>query len=86
MRKARVEVCESSLGQISIIYKGKKLDYRIHRQNVRQSEVKDSKQIAAEAGLKLIKKSGKKYIPPSDHAWRRFNFGSNQLSKPIEQK
>lgn len=79
MRKARVEVCESSSGEIRIIYKGKKLDYRIHHENERQSGVKDSKQIAAELGLKVVNRSGKKYIPPQDHAWRRFNFGSKQM-------
>ena len=86
MRKARVEIYESSSGEISIIYKGKRLDYRIHHENMRQSEVKDSKRIAAEAGLKVVKQSGKKYQPPSDHVWRRFSFGSNRPSKPVEQK
>jgi transposase len=85
MRKARVEVCENSCSEISIFYKGKKLDYHLHHHHAKQSEVKDSKQLA-EAGFKLVKKNGKKYIPPSDHSWRRFKFGSNPSAKPEEQK
>lgn len=85
MRRATVEVCENSLGEITILYKGKKLDYQIHHKQPRQSEVKDSKQIAME-GFKPVKKKGKKYIPPSDHAWRKFRLKGSLPPKPVGQR
>jgi hypothetical protein len=85
MRRASVSVCENSRGEIEILYKGKALDYKLHHRQQRQSEVIDSKHLAME-GFKPVNKSRKKYVPPSDHAWRRFKFGSSLPSKQIKQK
>jgi hypothetical protein len=85
MRRATVIVCENSRAEISILYKGKKLDYCIYHKQPRQSEVKDSKQIAME-GFKPVKKKGKKFIPPSDHPWRKLRIVGTLPPKPVEQR
>lgn len=85
LRRATVSVCESSQGEISILYKGKELDYHIYHQQPRQSEVKDAKQIAVE-GLKPVKKRGQKYIPPAEHAWRKFRLAGSRPPKPVEPR
>ena len=85
MRRATVEVCENSRAEVTILYKGKKLDHRVHHKQQRQSEVKDSKQIAAE-GFEQVSKRGKKYVPPADHPWRKSLLVESLPPKPPEQR
>jgi hypothetical protein len=85
MRRATVEVCEDSRGEITILYKGRKLDYRIHHKQTRQSEVKDSKQIAAER-FKPSKERGKGYVPSADHPWRKSLLVESLPPKPLQQR
>ena len=85
MRRARVEVCQNSRSEITILYKGKKLEYRIHHRKQRQSEVKDSKQIAAE-GFKPVNKGRKKYVPRADHPWRKPLLVESLPPKPLLQR
>jgi hypothetical protein len=85
MRAATVSVCENSRGEIEILYKGKRLEYKVHHNQQRQSEVVDSKQVAF-GGYKPVKKSWKRYVPPEDSPWRRFRLAGSLPPKPTEQK
>ena len=89
LRNVRVIVCENQHGEIAIDYKGKPLDYTVHRQAVHQAEVVSSKQLAMKldeltASAKPARKR-KPYIPPSDHPWRQFRLGSKIL-KPCQPR
>jgi transposase len=85
MRRAGVEVCENSRGEIRILYKGKKLDYRIHHRQVKQSEIKDSKQVEAEAARPTSKRRNR-YVPPADHPWRNRLLKTSLPQKPLPQR
>jgi transposase len=61
LRKAQVTVCENPAGSITILYKGKPLDYTIFVKQERQSEVLSSKEI--DSHLK------KHQQPAPDHPW-----------------
>ena len=85
MRGAGVVVCKNSRGEITILYKGKKLDYRTYHQQPRQAEVKDAKQIAL-GGAQPVKKNRPRYVPPADHPWRRFRLAGSLPTKQVEEK
>ena len=75
LRKAQVTVCENPTGQVSILYKGKPLNYSIFHKQQRQAAVRSRKEINA-----LPKKP---YQPPQDHPWRQ--YGKRLSGKPIQQ-
>ena len=77
LRKAQVTVAETPQGQITILYKGKPLDYSIFHQQPRQAEVVPTKQLNA-----YLDKPHHK--PAPDHPWR--NYGRRLNGKPIPQK
>ena len=62
LRKAQVTVCQSPDGSITILYKGKPLEYTIFVKQERQAEVLSSKEI--DAHLK------QHHQPAPDHPWR----------------
>ena len=68
LRKAQVIVCENARGHITILYKGKSLDFKIFHKQQRQAEVLTSKNIDAHFTQK--KNSHK---PAPDHPWRKYN-------------
>lgn len=86
LRHQRVWVYEKVGGEVEIEYKGKKLEYRIHRTQPRQAEVADSKQVQAGKGYKAVNGPKKRYVPAADHAWRRFRLAGSLPPKPIEQR
>ena len=75
MRKAPVTVCEDPQGEISILYKGRPLDYTVFHKQQRQAEVVASKSI--DAKLKQHHK------PAKDHPWR--TYGRRISGKPIQK-
>ena len=77
LRKAQVTVAESPQGQVTILYKGKPLDYSIFHRQPRQAEVVPTKQLNAH----LDKPHHK---PAPDHPWR--NYGRRLNGKPIPHK
>ena len=84
LRYQRVWVCENAAGEVEIEYKGKHLDYKIHRQQPRQSEVADAKAVQqVEKQLKPVKR---RQVPPADHRWRNFHLPGSRPPKPVEQK
>ncbi len=78
LRKAQVTVCEDAQGDISILYKGRPLDYSIFHKQQRQAEVVASKEIDTH-----LKKSKKPYKPAPDHPWRQ--YGRPTKRRPIPE-
>ena len=66
MRHAAVTVCLDAQGNITILYKGKLLNYTVFHQQVKQSEVVHSKQI----DHALLNQS-KAHKPAPNHPWRK---------------
>jgi len=75
MRKAQVTVCEDPQGEISILYKGRPLDYTVFQKQQRQAEVVASKSIDA--------KLKKPHKPAKDHPWR--TYGRRISEQPIKK-
>ena len=78
LRKAQVTVCEDAQGDVTILYKGRALDYSIFHKQQRQAEVVTSKEIDTH-----LKKSKKPYKPAPDHPWRQ--YGRQTKRKPIPE-
>ena len=75
MRKAQVNVCEDPQGTITILYKGRPLDYTVFHKQQRQAEVVSSKSIDA--------KLKKPHKPAKDHPWR--TYGRRISGQPIKK-
>lgn len=66
MRKAQVTVCDRQ-GEITILYKGRVLEYKRYSRNNRPTQVADSKQLSEV--MRAVNKTGWK--PEQDHPWRQ---------------
>jgi transposase len=69
MRHAAVTVCLNAQGKVSILYKGKTLDYTIFHRQQRQAEIVDSKQVNAPRPH---------YIPGPNHPWKKSFFANHE--------
>jgi len=81
LRGARVEVRETSTGEISLEYKGKPLAYSVHHEQEReQSQVIPAKMIDA-ALSRPTPKAQRKYGPvPMSHPWRGFDYSKKSIA------
>jgi hypothetical protein len=66
MRNAAVTVCLDDQENITILYKGKSLDYTIFHQQAKQSEIVQAKQID-----QALLNQSKAHTPAADHPWKR---------------
>jgi len=66
LRHTAVTVCLDALGNVTIAYKGKPLNYTIFHRQAKQAEVVQAKQI----DLALLNQS-KAHKPAPDHPWRK---------------
>ena len=66
MRHAAVTVCQDAQGKITLLYKGKSLEYTIFHKQARQAEIVESKQI----DHALLNQS-KAHKPATNHPWRK---------------
>jgi transposase len=66
MRNAAVTVCLDDQKNITILYKGKSLNYTVFHQQAKQSEVVQSKQID-----QVLLNQSKAHKPAADHPWKR---------------
>lgn len=66
LRHATITVCEDLLGAITLLYKGRMLDYECHSKQERRAAIVSAKQLEK----KLVEI--KKHIPGSNHPWRRY--------------
>jgi len=67
LRHAKVTVCEALSGEVTIIYKGRKLNYSCYKKQKKTAEIIDAKTINYEIDS-IIKKVTK---PSADHPWRQ---------------
>ena len=63
MRHAAVTVCLDAQNDLTILYKGKPLDYTVFHRQANQSEIVNAKQLNAAVG--------KPHKPAPDHPWRK---------------
>jgi transposase len=75
LRNAQVIVCENSKGDISILYRGKPLEYCLYHKPVRQAEVVTTKTLDHQ--LRQPKS------PAANHPWRQ--YGQHLNGKPIQE-
>jgi hypothetical protein len=66
LRHATITVCKDLLGVITLLYKGRALDYACHKKQKRAPGIVGAKQL--EGRLEQIKKC----IPGPNHPWRRY--------------
>jgi transposase len=66
LRNARVTICVNAQQQVSILYKGKSLPYKIYHRQVKQSEVVVSKDVDAALKERVYAK------PAPDHPWLNY--------------
>lgn len=75
LRKAQVTVCQDAQGNISILYKGKPLEYSIFHKQQRQAAVVQSKHVNSH-----LDKQPRR--PAANHPWRNYEHHLN--GKPIK--
>lgn len=66
LRHAKVTVCEDVTSKITILYKGRELDYQCHQKQKRTADVVSAKQLTHRID------HVKKRIPNPEHPWRRY--------------
>ena len=72
VRGMKVIVSENKKGEIRILYKGNELEYYVHHLQEKQGKTIAAKQLNAE-WESLLKEptKKKKYVPKSNHLWKR---------------
>ena len=77
LRNAHVMVCVNVQQQITILYKGKPLEYTIYHQQAKQSEVIMAKDLDVALKERAYAK------PAPDHPWRKFGAFKNHANVPV---
>lgn len=75
LRNAKVTICESAKGDVTILYKNKPLTYTIYHKSARQSEVVNAKSIDHHLSLQKL--------PAPNHPWRA--YGHHISGQPIQE-
>jgi hypothetical protein len=75
MRHATVTVCLDAQQNVTILYKGKSLDYTLFHQQAKQAEIVPAKQIDF-----ALQNQRKAHKPAPDHPWRK-GFATPPLAK-----
>ncbi len=65
LRHAKITVCEDLSGAITLLYKGRVLEYKCHKKQKRAPEVVSGKEI--DAKIRILKTAS----PRADHPWRQ---------------
>ena len=78
MRKAYVTVCDRA-GKITLLYKGKTLQYKVYDKNNKPTKVMDSKQISTP------KEVPKQTKPAEDHPWRQYDKTASAKARQQNQ-
>lgn len=72
LRQATVTVCQDRQGQITILYRGRTLDYTVFQTAPRQGTVVPGKDLDQALTKRTTRRPKRKaYVPPPDHPWRR---------------
>ena len=64
LRRATVTICESANGEVTILYRNRRLGYTVFRKPPRQAAVVTSKM--------LDRRLREPHIPAADHPWRQY--------------
>jgi len=67
--QARVTVCEDQAGNLTVLYKGQSLSFKVYNKSQYYSEPIARSELATV----IPKKLRRHYLPPADHPWRLFN-------------
>ena len=70
LRHSIVTVCKDLNEVITIVCRGKILNYKCHKRAKRNADIVDAKQLGAK--LDLISNNAKGHTPPANHPWRHF--------------
>lgn len=70
LRHSMVTVCKDLNDVITLVCRGKILEYTCHERSKRNAPIVDAKQLGAT--VDTIKNNSKKYTPPANHPWRHF--------------
>lgn len=70
LRHSMVTVCKDLNDVITLVCRGKILDYTCHKRAKRNADIVDAKQLGSK--LDTVRDNAKKYIPPANHPWRHF--------------
>ncbi len=82
LRQAQVEVRERWDGQLTILYKGRPLNYTVYQEAPKQAELISSKMLNPELDARRARlKKRTTYVPPKNHPWRKFRI-SNKPDQP----
>lgn len=76
LRHARITVCEALNGEITLIYKGRKLNYSCYKKQKKTAEIIGAKELNHKIDS-IVKKIRK---PSADHPWRRYKIGIAALA------
>ena len=80
MRKAQVEVRENQVGEITIEYKQRRLEYTIYsEQEQQQGKVVEAKLLQPAAARAAARPKQKRGPVPMTHPWRLFDFTENSM-------
>jgi transposase len=80
MRKAQVEVRENQVGEITIEYKQRPLEYTIYsEQEQQQGKVVEAKLLQPAAARAAARPKQKRGPVPMTHPWRLFDFTENSM-------
>lgn len=80
MRGAQVEVRETSTGEVTIEYKGRRLDYSVYREQEQlQSRVTPSKMLNAVLSRPTSQVKRKHSSVPMSHPWRGFDYSEKSM-------
>jgi transposase len=77
LRNACVTVCVNAQQQVTILYKGKSLPYKIYQQQTRQSKVVTAKDVDAEIKERMP------FKPAPDHPWRKSSPFKIRATVPV---
>lgn len=77
LRHAKITVCKDLSGTISLLYKGRVLNYTCHKKQKRAPEIVGAKRL--ETKIDKIKK----YIPGPNHPWRRYEKIISQVKADV---
>jgi hypothetical protein len=69
LRHAKVTVYEDRAGTVTLLYKGRRLDYQCHKKQKRMADIVDAKQLNI-----TVNQVVKRCIPKPEHPWKKYRF------------
>ena len=79
LRHAKIKVHQDLKGVVTLVYKGRQLDYLEHKKQKRSPDILNSKELNKH--LDSVSHSNRAHAPPKGHPWR-LPFSANQAKQP----